>query len=90
VRISYLHDHAMDNMGASLDAMAVPVTLSLSEARRLAIASQSFDTKPATPSVARLRKLAKRLHSFQIDSVKTITETGGLAGRAFLIGLGSR
>jgi uncharacterized protein len=50
----------------------VPVTLSLSEARRLAITSQGFDGRPATPSVAHLRKLAARLHAFQIDSVNVL------------------
>jgi uncharacterized protein len=55
-----------------LDVTAVSVTLSLSEARRLALASQGFDTTPATPSVAHLRKLAARLHAFQIDSVNVL------------------
>src|SRR5258708_4011550 len=47
----------------------MPVTLSLLQARRLAIASQGFSTRPPAPSVAHLRKLAARLHAFQIDSV---------------------
>lgn len=51
---------------------AVSVTLSLSEARRLALASQAFDTRPAAPSIAHLRKLAARLHAFQIDSVNVL------------------
>ena len=50
----------------------MPVTVSLSEARRLALASQGFDTKPAAPSVAHLRKLAARLNAFQIDSVSVL------------------
>lgn len=52
--------------------MSVPVTLSISEARRLALASQGFNTKPAAPSVPHLRRLAGRLHAFQIDSVNVL------------------
>jgi uncharacterized protein YcaQ len=48
------------------------ITLSLSEARRLAIASQGFGARPSTPSIAHLRKLAGRLHAFQIDSVNVL------------------
>jgi uncharacterized protein YcaQ len=48
------------------------VTLSLLEARRLAIASQGFGTRPPKPSVTHLRKLAARLHAFQIDSVNVL------------------
>jgi len=51
---------------------AMSVTLSLPEARRLAIASQGFGPRPATPSVGHLRKLAARLHAFQIDSVNVL------------------
>lgn len=50
----------------------MPVTLSLVEARRLAIASQGFGTRPPRPSIADLRKLASRLHAFQIDSVNVL------------------
>src|SRR5947208_14805571 len=50
----------------------MPVALSLIEARRLAVASQGFGTRPPSPSVARLRKLASRLHAFQIDSVNVL------------------
>lgn len=48
------------------------VKLSLPEARRLAIASQGFGPRPATPSVRDLRRLAARLHAFQIDSVNVL------------------
>jgi uncharacterized protein YcaQ len=48
------------------------VTLSLSEARRLAVASQGFAARPSSPSSAHLRKLASRLHAFQIDSVNVL------------------
>jgi uncharacterized protein len=58
-------------LGAESPAMAL-LTLSLSEARRLALAAQGFGSKPATPSVAHLRKLAARLHAFQIDSVNVL------------------
>src|SRR5262245_12322425 len=48
------------------------IMLSLSEARRLAVASQGFGPRPSSPSVGRLRKLAARLHAFQIDSVNVL------------------
>lgn len=48
------------------------ITLSLPEARRLAVASQGFGPRPARPTVAHLRKLAARLHAFQIDSVNVL------------------
>ena len=51
---------------------ATSITLSLSEARRLAVASQGFGTRRAAPSVAHLRTLAARLHAFQIDSVNVL------------------
>jgi hypothetical protein len=50
----------------------MPVTLSLCEARHLALASQGFNNQPATPGLAHLRKLAARLHAFQIDSVNVL------------------
>jgi uncharacterized protein YcaQ len=50
----------------------LPVTLSLSEARRLAVAAQGFGSRPAKPSIAHLRKLAAQLHAFQIDSVNVL------------------
>ena len=48
------------------------ITLSLPEARRLAVASQGFGPRPARPTVGHLRKLAARLHAFQIDSVNVL------------------
>jgi uncharacterized protein YcaQ len=48
------------------------ITLSLREARRLAVASQGFAERPARPSARHLRKLAGRLHAFQIDSVNVL------------------
>jgi uncharacterized protein len=48
------------------------ITLSLSEARRLAVASQGFGPKPVKPSIAHVRALATRLHAFQIDSVNVL------------------
>ncbi len=57
---------------AHLILRAMSITLSLPEARRLAVASQGFGPKPATPSVGQLRKLASRLHAFQIDSVNVL------------------
>jgi uncharacterized protein len=48
------------------------IMLSLSEARRLAVASQGFGPRPSSHSVGQLRKLAARLHAFQIDSVNVL------------------
>ena len=48
------------------------IELSLPEARRLAVASQGFGPRPATASLGHLRKLAARLHAFQIDSVNVL------------------
>jgi uncharacterized protein YcaQ len=48
------------------------ISLSLAEARRLAIAEQGFGERAAKPSIARLRALAARLHAFQIDSVNVL------------------
>jgi uncharacterized protein YcaQ len=48
------------------------VTLSAAEARRLAIASQGFGERPAKVTLAHLRKLAARVHAFQIDSVNVL------------------
>jgi uncharacterized protein len=50
----------------------MPVTLLLLEGRRLAVASQGFSARPSAPSVTHLRKLAERLHAFQIDSVNVL------------------
>jgi uncharacterized protein YcaQ len=50
----------------------MPVTLSLAEARRLAIASQGFGERTSRPTAAHLRKLASRVHAFQIDSVNVL------------------
>jgi uncharacterized protein YcaQ len=48
------------------------LTLSLREARRLAVASQGFETRPPAPSASHLRKLVARLHALQIDSVSVL------------------
>src|SRR5215470_6592313 len=48
------------------------ITLSLPEARRLAVAAQGFGPRPSRPSVGSLRKLAARLYAFQIDSVNVL------------------
>ena len=50
----------------------MPTTLSLPEARRLAIASQGFGKRPASPSLDHVRKLAAKVHAFQIDSVNVL------------------
>ncbi len=47
-------------------------TLSVAEARRLAVASQMFGARPARPGAAQLRELAARVHAFQIDSVNVL------------------
>ncbi|HYL91322.1 MAG TPA: crosslink repair DNA glycosylase YcaQ family protein [Burkholderiales bacterium] len=46
--------------------------LSASEARRLAIASQAFGSRPAKPTIEHLRRLAAQIHAFQIDSVNVL------------------
>jgi uncharacterized protein YcaQ len=48
------------------------ITLSLPEARRLAVAAQGFGPRPGKPSVGHVRKLAGRVHAFQIDSVNVL------------------
>src|SRR5438874_13156521 len=48
------------------------ITLSLPEARRLAVASQGFGSRPAKPTIDHLRRLAARIHAFQIDSVNVL------------------
>ena len=48
------------------------ITLSGAEARRLAVASQAFGTRPAKPTIEHLRELAARIHAFQIDSVNVL------------------
>jgi hypothetical protein len=55
----------------------MPNTLSLAEARRLAIASQGFlklrlRPRPANPTAAHVRELAAKIHAFQIDSVNVL------------------
>src|SRR5215471_13001386 len=50
----------------------MPTSLSLAEARRLAIAAQGFGPRPARPSIAHVRKLASQIHAFQIDSVNVL------------------
>jgi uncharacterized protein len=50
----------------------VSITLSLAEARRLAVASQAFGKRPEAPSLQHVRKLAAKIHVFQIDSVNVV------------------
>jgi hypothetical protein len=47
-------------------------TLSLPEARRLAIAAQGFGQRRQRVGAADLRRLAARIHAFQIDSVNVV------------------
>src|SRR5579859_3311942 len=47
-------------------------SLSLAEARRLAIAAQGFGPRPARPGIGHVRKLAQQIHAFQIDSVNVL------------------
>src|SRR5260370_24694168 len=54
------------------ELVAMPVTLSLFEARRLAVASQGFSARPPAPSVAHLPNLPARLHAFQIDPMNVL------------------
>ncbi|HEY2593050.1 MAG TPA: crosslink repair DNA glycosylase YcaQ family protein [Chloroflexota bacterium] len=50
----------------------MPETLSLAEARRLAVSAQGFGRRPVSPTIAHVRKLAARVHAFQIDSVNVL------------------
>src|SRR5258708_21270111 len=50
----------------------MPITLSLPEARRLAVACQGFGPRPGAPSLGHVRRLAARLNAFQIDSVNVL------------------
>jgi uncharacterized protein YcaQ len=51
----------------------MPNTLSLAEARRLAIASQGFvGPRPANPTARHLKRLVAQVHAFQIDSVNVL------------------
>src|ERR1051325_10717088 len=47
-------------------------SLSLAEARRLAVASQGFGARPARPGIADVRKVVQQIHAFQIDSVNVL------------------
>ena len=47
-------------------------SFSLAEARRLAVVSQGFGKRPASPSIEHVRKLASKIHAFQIDSVNVL------------------
>src|SRR5687768_11556561 len=49
------------------------VSISASEARRMALAAQGFaQRRPAKPGLSHLRKLAARQHAIQIDSVNVL------------------
>ncbi|MBV9582697.1 MAG: YcaQ family DNA glycosylase, partial [Chloroflexi bacterium] len=50
----------------------MPNTLSLPEARRLAIVSQAFGRRPRTATIGHVRRLAEQIHAFQIDSVNVL------------------
>lgn len=47
-------------------------SLSLAEARRLAVASQGFGGRRATATATGIRALSRRVHAFQIDSVNVL------------------
>lgn len=47
-------------------------TLSLAEARRLAITAQGFGRQPKHATAEHVRQLARRIHAFQIDSVNVL------------------
>lgn len=49
--------------------------LSLAEARRLAVAAQGFGKKPSKPNIGHVRKLASKVHAFQIDSVNVLVRS---------------
>lgn len=47
-------------------------TLSIAEARRLAVASQGFGQRPTRATIVHIDRLAQRIHAFQIDSVNVV------------------
>lgn len=50
----------------------MPVTLSLPETRRRAVAVQEFGVRPSAPAIEHLRELAALIYAFQIDSVNVL------------------
>src|SRR5207302_5512097 len=60
------------------------ITLSLAEARRLAIASQGFGARPPRASATHIRKIAAQVHAFQIDSVNVLVRAHYVPGFARL------
>jgi uncharacterized protein YcaQ len=56
----------------ALGEVRVHSTLSLPEARRLALASQGFSQRPQRVTVAHIEKLATQIHAFQIDSANVL------------------
>lgn len=65
--------HAALQRAAVPDTLAcMPRVLSLPEARHLAIASQGFGARPASPNTRDIRKLAATIHALQIDSVNVL------------------
>ncbi|MBV9329903.1 MAG: YcaQ family DNA glycosylase [Chloroflexi bacterium] len=50
----------------------MPNTLSVAEARRIAIVSQGFGRRPIEPTERHLKQVAGQVHAFQIDSVNVL------------------
>ncbi|MBV9595531.1 MAG: winged helix-turn-helix domain-containing protein, partial [Chloroflexi bacterium] len=50
----------------------MPNTLSVAEARRIAIVSQGFGRRPLEPTERHLKQVAGQVHAFQIDSVNVL------------------
>ncbi|HEX7127761.1 MAG TPA: crosslink repair DNA glycosylase YcaQ family protein [Thermodesulfobacteriota bacterium] len=59
--------------------MPSPVSLSLDDARALALAAQGFDRRPARPGPGRLAALLVRLGAVQLDSVNVVARSHELA-----------
>ncbi len=59
--------------------MPSPVSLSLADARALALAAQGFGRRPARPGPARLAALLVRLGAVQLDSVNVVARSHELA-----------
>lgn len=57
---------------SALGAKVVRVELSLGEARRLTVAAQGFGHRPAKARIGHVRKLASKIHCFQIDSINVL------------------
>ena len=62
----------VDGPAAHAKSPPPSVSLSLAEARRLAVDSQGFGARLSRPTARHIRRLVRRIHAFQIDSVNVL------------------